>query len=469
MSTPALLIDGEARVAAATFPVLDPATQEVAGQAPDCSPEQLEAAVAAAARAQPAWAAHEPSRQAALRDAAARLDAAAAELGRLLTAEQGKPLSAAESEVHGSAAWLRACADLTLADETLDGGSGARVTLRHRPHGVVAAITPWNFPLLLACWKLGPALLAGNAIVVKPSPYTPLATLRMGELLADAFPAGVVNIVTGGDELGAALVAHPLVRKVSFTGSVDGGRAVAAAAATDLKRVTLELGGNDAAIVLDDADPAKVAGAIFWSAFDNCGQVCAAIKRLYVPRRLAGPLTDALVALAEGVVVGPGTQPGVDLGPLATRPQFERVSGLVGEALREGADAVAGGAPQDGPGNFFAPTLLTGTPEASPVVAEEQFGPVLPILVYEDLDEVLARANGTRFGLCGSVWGEDLDFAARVADRLECGSAYVNSHGAVSPSLPFGGVKDSGIGVENGRWGLQEYADLRVSHVACAA
>jgi acyl-CoA reductase-like NAD-dependent aldehyde dehydrogenase len=467
MNAPALFIDGEARAAAATFPVLDPATQELVDHAPECGREQLDAAVAAAARAQADWAADEPARQAALHVASERLDAAAAELGRLLTAEQGKPLRNAESEVRGSAAWLRACADLTLPDELLDGGAGAQVTLRYRPHGVVAAITPWNFPLLLTCWKLGPALLAGNTVVAKPSPYTPLATLRMGELLADAFPAGVLNVVSGGDELGAALVAHPLVRKVSFTGSVGGGRKVAAAAAVDLKRVTLELGGNDAAIVLEDADPAKIAEAVFWAAFDNCGQVCAAIKRLYVPRRLAGTLTDALVARAEEVVVGPGTQPGVELGPIATRPQFERVAGLVADALRDGAVAVAGGAPFAGPGNFFAPTLLTAAPEDSRIVAEEQFGPVLPILVYDDLDDALARANGTRFGLCGSVWGEDLDAARRVADQLDCGSAYVNSHGSVSPTLPFGGVKDSGIGVENGHWGLHEYADLRVSHVAC--
>ena len=449
-----------------TYAVLDPATGRPCGEAPATSAAQLDAAVDAARAAWPAWAADEPARRAALAAAADRIDAAAGELAALITAEQGKPLASAGGEVRAAAYWLREYAGIPLAPASAALEDGRRVTVGHRPLGVVAAIVPWNFPLLLACWKLGPALLTGNTVVLKPSPDTPLATLRMGALLAGVLPPGVVAVVSGGDELGAALVAHPGVRKVSFTGSPAAGRAVARAAAPDMKRLTLELGGNDAAVVLDDADPAAIADAVFWSAFANAGQVCAAIKRLYVPRALAAPLTDALVALAERVTVGPGTEPGVELGPLTTRAQRDRVAGLVDAAVAAGARATAGGGVPDGPGWFFRPTILSDAPETAAVVAEEQFGPVLPVQVYDDVDEAVARANATPYGLCGSVWGEDADRALAVADRLECGAAYVNSHGDISPHLPFGGVKQSGVGVEHGRLGLEAYTDVRVMSVS---
>ena len=449
--------------AAATCPVFDPATGRACGHAPVTTPAQLDDALAAAVRAQPAWAADEAARRQALATAADRLDAAVDELAALLTAEQGKPLRSAASEVRGAAHWLRAYAAVALTEEPLAEAAPARVSVGQRPLGVVAAITPWNFPLLLAAWKLAPALLAGNAVVVKPSPETPLTTLRMEELLRDVLPPGVLAVVSGDGALGAALVAHPAVRKVSFTGSTETGRAVAAAAAPGLKRVTLELGGNDAAIVLDDADPAAIAEELFWSAFENCGQVCAAVKRLFVPRRLAGALTDALAELAAGVRVGPGRDPDVQLGPLCTRAQLRHVTALVDDALARGARAAAGGRALDGPGSFFAPTILTGAPDDARVVAEEQFGPVLPILVYETVEEAVARANATSFGLCGSVWGGDVERAHQVARRLECGSAYVNSHGGITPYQPFGGIKDSGLGVEQGRLGLQAYGDVRVT------
>lgn len=466
MISPQMLIDGGRVRESETFPVHDPATQAVCGQAPSCDPERLELAVAAAARAARTWLNAE-ARRAALRAAADRLDAAAGELGAILTAEQGKPLRDAESEIRGSGYWLRASAELPLpGDETVERQDGAAVTVAYRPFGVVAAIVPWNFPVLLACWKIGPALLAGNTIVVKPSPYTPLATLRMGELLRDAFPPGVLNVISGGDDLGAALVRHPGVRKVTFTGSVAAGRQVALASAPGFKRMTLELGGNDAAIVLDDADPAIIAPRLFSYAFDNCGQICAAIKRVYVPRRMLGDFADAMAELALGVEVGPGIKPGTAMGPLTTRPQFDRVVKLVDEAVRDGARLITGGRPLDSPGNFYPPTLLRDAPDRSRIVEEEQFGPALPLLAYDDVDEAVERANDTRFGLCGSVWGTDVDRAVAVADRLECGAAYVNRHGDVSPHEPFGGIKDSGMGVENGALGLHAHLQVRVSHVA---
>jgi len=297
--------------------------------------------------------------------------------------------------------------------------------------------------------KIAPALAAGNTVVLKPSPFTPLATLRLGELLRDVFPPGVLNVVSGGDALGARMTEHAAVRKITFTGSVATGKRVAAAAATDLKRITLELGGNDPAILLDDANVDAVADGLFWSSFANSGQICSAIKRVYVPRALHDALAEALAERARKAVVGNGAEKGTQLGPITTRPQFERVCELVEDALAAGGKAVAGGAPIDGPGNFFAPTVLTGVADGTRIVDEEQFGPVLPLVPYDDLDDAVRRANGTHFGLDASVWSADADRATEVAGRLECGTAWINTHLMQGPAQPFGGRKWSGIGVEN--------------------
>jgi acyl-CoA reductase-like NAD-dependent aldehyde dehydrogenase len=330
-----------------------------------------------------------------------------------------------------------------------------------RPLGVVAAITPWNFPLNLAFWKIAPALRAGNTMVLKPSPFTPLTTLRTGELLRAVLPPGVLNIVSGSDELGAWMTSHPVPRKISFTGSIETGKKVAAAAAPDLKRVTLELGGNDPAIVLDDADPAAVADGIFGGAFANNGQICSAIKRVYVPERLYDEVVEALAVRARAVTVGDGSDGTSKLGPINNAPQFERVKELVADALAHGAHAASGGKAMDRPGYFFEPTVLSGLSDGVRIVDEEQFGPALPVISYRDLDDAVDRANGTHFGLSGSVWGTDTDRATEVAGRLEAGTAWVNVHLALGPQFPFGGFKWSGIGVENGPWGLAEFTDIQ--------
>jgi acyl-CoA reductase-like NAD-dependent aldehyde dehydrogenase len=459
-----MTIDGQAQPGGPTFGVVDPATGEEFGRAPECSREQLDAAMDAASRAGRTWRADEAGRVIALHAMADAVDTHAEELAGLLTAEQGKPLGAARFEISETTRWLRAAAALELPVETILDDGTAVAQLRRRPIGVVAAITPWNYPLLLAGWKLGPALRAGNTVVLKPSPYTPLATLRLGEIVNEVLPAGVVSVVSGGDDLGAWMTGHPAVGKVSFTGSVATGKKVMVSAATGLKRLTLELGGNDAAIVLDDADPEAIGKGLFWGAFINCGQICAGIKRIYVPEALHDDVVDVLADRARRVRVGPGTQDGVHMGPIQNRPQFERVSGLVADALTDGASAAAGGAPLDGPGYFFAPTILTGAREGMRIVDEEQFGPAVPILTYRSLEEAIERANATRFGLSGSVWGSDLDRAAAVATELDCGTAFVNDHLALSPDLPFGGSKESGLGVENGHWGLEEFTQLQVVH-----
>ncbi len=464
MSGPRMTIDGQVVAAGSTFGVVDPAAGEVFARAPECSREQLDEAMDAATRAGRAWRADEGGRVAGLHAMADALDKGAEELAGLLTAEQGKPLGAARIEISETTRWLRAAATLELPVETILDDGSARAVLRRRPIGVVAAITPWNYPLLLAGWKLGPALRAGNTVVLKPSPFTPLATLRLGEMVNEVLPAGVVNVVSGGDDLGAWMTRHPAVGKVSFTGSVATGKKVMASAADGLKRLTLELGGNDAAIVLDDADPETIGKGLFWGAFINCGQICAGIKRIYVPEALHDDVVDVLAERARRVRVGPGTQDGVHLGPIQNRPQFDRVSGLVADALADGASAAAGGAPLDRPGYFFAPTILTGAREGMRIVDEEQFGPAVPVLTYRTLDEAVERANATRFGLSGSVWGADLDRATEVAAQLDCGTAFVNDHLALDPGLPFGGSKESGLGVENGQWGLEEFTQLQVVH-----
>ena len=462
MSDYVMTIAGEAAPTEATFGVVNPATGEVFAQAPECTAEQLDAAYDAAAKAARDWKADEAARRACLLRAADVLTASAGDLAPVLTAEQGKPLRDANVEVVAASIWTQYFANLETPAQVIQDDDKAHVELARRPLGVVAAITPWNFPLTLAFWKIGPALLAGNTLVLKPSPFTPLATLKVGELLRDVFPPGVVNVISGGDELGAKMTSHPVPRKISFTGSVETGKKVALSAAPDLKRVTLELGGNDPAIVLDDADPAAVASAIFAGAFANNGQVCSAIKRVYVPEALYDDVVEDLAAQARTIKVGDGTQEGVKLGPINNRPQYERVKELVGDALSRGATAVAGGKAMDRPGYFFEPTVLAGVSDGTRIVDEEQFGPALPVVPYRNLADAIDRANATHFGLSGSVWGADTNRAADVAAQLECGTAWVNTHLALAPQQPFGGFKWSGIGVENGPWGLAEFCELQV-------
>jgi acyl-CoA reductase-like NAD-dependent aldehyde dehydrogenase len=262
------------------------------------------------------------------------------------------------------------------------------------------------------------------------------------------------------------MTAHPVPRKISFTGSVATGKRVAAAAAPDLKRVTLELGGNDPAILLDDVDPDAVVDKVFWAAFANNGQVCSAIKRVYVPEALYGRVVDALADRARAVRVGDGAAEGTELGPVNNRPQFERVAELVDDAVRGGARAVAGGSAREGGGYFFEPTILADVSDGTRIVDEEQFGPALPVIAYRDLDDAVERANATHFGLSGSVWSGDPDRGAEVAARLECGTAWSNTHLVLQPHQPFGGAKWSGLGVENGPWGLLAFTELQVLYRA---
>jgi acyl-CoA reductase-like NAD-dependent aldehyde dehydrogenase len=461
-----MTIDGQPTPTAGTFDVLNPATGEVYAQAPECSKEQLDAAMESSAKAYRDWKADEGARRDALRQAAGILLASSQEVAPILTAEQGKPISDANIEIIAAGMWLQYYADLEVPREVIQDDDSAFAEVVRKPLGVVAAITPWNFPVTLASWKIAPALLAGNTMVLKPSPYTPLSTLKIGELLRDVFPPGVFNVVSGGDGLGAWMTSHPVPRKVSFTGSVATGKKVAAAAAPDLKRVTLELGGNDPAILLDDVDPADVADRVFRAAFANNGQICSAVKRVYVPEAMYDDVVEAMATQARSQKVGDGADPDTQLGPINNKPQYERVSELVADAIKGGARAAAGGKPIEGPGYFFEPTILADISDGTRIVDEEQFGPALPLIPYRDIDDAVERANATHFGLGGSVWGGDADRAAQVAERLECGTAWVNTHLALAPHQPFGGAKSSGLGVENGTWGLYGFTELQVLHRA---
>jgi acyl-CoA reductase-like NAD-dependent aldehyde dehydrogenase len=466
-----MTIDGVAVRGSSTFDVANPATGEPFATAPECSPAQLHRAFESAAAAYRGWRTDEEFRRAALRRAAAVIDANAAELATLLSAEQGKPLHSpdfgdAASEIAICSMYFRYYADLKIPTEVIQDDRTARVEVRHRPLGVVAAITPWNFPAYLSMWKVAPALLAGNTVVLKPSEFTPLTVLRLGELLAEVLPPGVFNVVSGGGALGAQMSGHPLASKISFTGSTVTGKRVAAAAASDLKRVTLELGGNDPAIVLDDADIAQVAPQIFRFAFQNCGQVCTNIKRVYVPESMYDDVVEALAEQARAVRVGDGRDADTEIGPLNNRPQLDRVDELVADAVAGGARTVAGGTARAGAGYFYEPTILAGLSDGTRIVDEEQFGPALPVVAYRDVDDAVERANASHFGLTGSVWSADPDRAIEVGSQLECGTVWTNTHNVFGPDQPFAGHKWSGLGVENGTWGLLGYTQLQVTHQA---
>jgi acyl-CoA reductase-like NAD-dependent aldehyde dehydrogenase len=460
-----LIIDNRKLPTAAMFDVPNPATGELVGKAPVATREQLDQAVAAAERAFAMWSKEpEARRKQACLDIVGVLQANAAELSRLLTMEQGKPLKGmgSEFELGACMAWAGAQASFELPVKVLEDTPQSRVEIHRRPLGVVGSITPWNWPLMIAIWHVVPAIRTGNTVVIKPSPYTPLGTLRMVELINEVLPPGVLNAVSGPDELGQWMTEHPGIKKIVFTGSCATGKKVMASAAGNLKRLTLELGGNDAAIVLPGADVAAFAPKIFGGAFINSGQTCAAIKRLYVHDSLYEPMVQALASIAQATPVGNGLDESSMMGPLQNRMQFDKVNALVEDAKAHGARILCGGTPTGGPGNFYPLTIVADVTDGVRLVDEEQFGPVLPVIRYSDLDEVIARANASEFGLSGSVWSKDLTAAAAVAARLECGTVWVNKHAAIAPNVPMGGVKSSGMGVEFGEEGLAEYTDIQV-------
>jgi acyl-CoA reductase-like NAD-dependent aldehyde dehydrogenase len=461
-----MTIGGNAEPGTRHIPVFDPVTGHAFAQAPDATLDETDRAIEAAAAAFPAWSALSwDARVEAVRSFGAAIREENSQLARLLCREQGKPLDKAVSEIGAGLAYLEAYCSMKLAPEVLKDTEKQRIEQHHRPLGVVGAITAWNYPLLLAIWKIAPALVAGNTVVVKPAPSTPLATLALGRIAARVLPTGVVNVISGGTESGERLTQHEKVRKISFTGSTETGKRIMANASPRLKRLTLELGGNDAGIVLEDADPKTIAPDIFWAKFSNCGQVCAALKRLYVHRSIFQPLCDALAEFAASVKIGPGLGAGVQVGPMQNKAQRDRMAATVKDAVNAGAKIIyQSEVPQEG-GYFFPITLLADVPEHTAVVRGETFGPVLAILPFDDIEDAVRRANDTEYGLGGSVWSPNVERAQKIAERLEAGSTWVNQHPSMDPHVPFGGIKSSGLGVEGGLRGLEEFTYLQIVNV----
>lgn len=453
------LIDGEMVETAQTMDVVNPANEEVIGVVPACGKDELDRAVAAARRAFKTWSKTPiAERRAAIQTISGIIKENADELHRLLTAEQGKPHQQAMGEVIGASMMVGAQSSLDLEDEVNEDSDTRLSRTRRVPVGVVGGIVPWNFPVMMAMQKIAPAMLSGCTIVLKPSPFTPLTTLRIAELIKDAAPAGVINVITGEDSLGPMITEHPDIDKITFTGSTATGKKIMEGASRDLKRITLELGGNDASIVLPDADVEKVAEQLFWSSFSNAGQICVAAKRVYIHEDIYDDLSQAIAEYAKTVKVGDGSQQGTGVGPIQNKKQYERVLELVQDAKDQGYKFLVGGDHDPNVPGYYVPiTILDNPPEDARIVAEEQFGPVMPLMKFSSDEEVIERANNSDYGLAGAVWTKDTDRGVRIAEQLETGTVWINEYLHLSPFAPFGGHKQSGFGAEYGKEGLLEF------------
>ncbi len=461
-----MLINGALVDGADQLDVINPATGQPFARIARANSDQLEEAVAAAKAAAPAWAALSyEERGAMIAKLADALDAQKDEIAKLVTTEQGKPLAQAMGEVIGSIYQLRYYAAQRLENKTLKDNDKVRIIEHRTPLGVVAAITPWNFPFMMVTQKIGPALITGNTVVAKPAPTTPMSALKIAELAADIFPAGVLNVIIDNNDLGGQLSAHPDIAKVSFTGSTGTGRKIMASGADDLKRITLELGGNDAAIIMDDVNPKDVAPKIFNGAMINAGQVCLAIKRVYAHSSIYDELCSELATLAQNAVVDDGLNQGAQIGPVQNKMQYDKVCGFLEDAQANGT-ILAGGKPLDRDGYFIAPTIVKDIGDDARLVREEQFGPVLPIMKFDDIDDAIARANDNEYGLGGTIWADDVERGIAAAMKIDSGTVWVNKHLDLPFDVPFGGSKQSGIGREGGDDGLHAYTQPHIVNIA---
>ncbi len=465
-----MTINGEAVSSPSTIDVYNPATGEVFASVPDCTAEQLDAAVASSAEAFKTWK-NVPIDERAeyLRKIGKVITENAEELTKLFTQEQGRPLAFAQMEIGGCETWLNSVADVRPPVHVSEDSNEQFIETRYVPLGVVCGIAPWNFPINLAIWKIAPALLAGNTMVLKPSPFTPLCTLKIAELLRDVLPAGVLNVITGGDNLGPMMTSHPGFAKISFTGSTATGKRVMESASKDLKRLTLELGGNDAAIVMPDVDVDEIAEKIFFGAFFNSAQICVATKRLYVHEDVYEPLKDKLLEIAKATKLANGLEPDSGMGPIQNKRQYDRVMNLMNDAKENGLKMEYGSEVPEGNGYFVPITIVDNPPEDSRVVQEEAFGPILPMIKFSDIDEVIEKANDSEYGLAGAVWSKDEEVALDIARRIETGTVWINQNLNLRPDTIFAGHKNSGFGGENGMEGLLEFMQPQAVYMAKSA
>ena len=444
------------------WPVLDPATGQSVYEAVDIGASGVDTRVVRASRAAMDWGARAPrDRASALLDLADAIEANAERLAALEALDVGKPASLVPAEIASAVDKVRFYAG---AARTLSGPATAEYRppftslLRRDPVGVVAALTPWNYPFALAIWKVAPAIAAGNAVVLKPSPQTPLSTILLGELAAQVLPPGVLEIVTGGPDTGRALVGHPGIDMIALTGGTQTGRTVMAEAARRVTPIQLELGGNAAVLVFDDADLDRLADAYFMAAFRNSGQDCHAATRVYAPAHLAPEVSRVLADVAASTVVGDPFAEGTMMGPLVSTEHLAHVDRLVRlGADQPGAEVIAGGAPLERPGFYYPPTVVTGVDHRSAIVQEEIFGPVATVCTFGDEDEAVRLANDVSQGLAASIWTQDMDRVMRVTRRLKVGTIWVNAHGATVAEMPFGGVKESGFGRDLSTLALEQY------------
>lgn len=470
-----MLVNGEWVAAASgeTIDVFDPASERVIARVPNAGPADVDAAVRAAAAAleSPVWRGMKPAaRERCMLKLADLVEAHADELAEIESLDNGKLLGFAKMLDVGTAppfirymaGWATKIEGSTIAN-SLDMGPQSQFisyTLKE-PVGVVGAIIPWNFPLQMVLWKLCPALATGSTIVIKPAEQTPLSALRLAELIeAAGIPPGVVNVVTGtGEKTGAALTSHPRLDKIAFTGSTEVGKLIARAAADNVTRVSLELGGKSPVIVLPDADLDRTIQGTAMGIFFNHGQVCTAGSRMYVHSRIYQDVVDGVAEIARNMKLGAGLVADSQMGPLVSREQQERVSGYIRSGIEQGARVLAGGEPWDREGYFVRPTVFADTNHQMSIVKEEIFGPVLAAASFDDLDEVVARANDSNFGLAASIWSNNLSAVHRLIPRIKAGTIWVNSHNLIDPAVPFGGYKQSGLGREMAKMVIDMYTE----------
>ncbi|OCK85579.1 aldehyde dehydrogenase [Lepidopterella palustris CBS 459.81] len=460
------IVDGKKRTGIDVHHGVNPVTGDELWDCPIGTQQDVDDAVTAAKKAFPAWSATPlEKRKEMLRKFSDLFSAHSEEFTTLLCKESGKPRKFAGIEVAGVNDFIGWHCSLNIPEERLEDDEKV-VTTVYQPLGVVGAICPWNFPLILAIGKIAPALLTGNCVIVKPSPFTPYTGLKLVELAQEIFPPGVVQVVGGSNDLGAMLTIHPGIAKISFTGSIATGKKVMESGAKTLKRVTLELGGNDASIILPDVDIEKVAPEVVMGAFQNSGQVCVATKRIYIHQDIYKPFLEAMVKFTKSIKVGSSDEEGVLLGPIQNQMQYEKVKGFFADSKAKGYKFAAGSPDiTASKGYFIQPAIIDNPPNDSRIVAEEPFGPIVPTQPWSDEEEVIARANNTNTGLGACVWGKDVAHAEKIAMRLDAGSVFVNSWEKPTPQAAFGGHKESGIGTEWGTRGLISFCNAKAIHV----